>query len=181
MPALLCRDAATGDLDWAQGFAAVSAEIDALSEARGAPMATTVVCAIIKPQERYRAEVAWLGDSAAYLLTDSGWNVVGGSVKTVDDLGAPMSSATAALPSTVIEFGTCTVEFGDGEALILMTDGVADPLGAGRGEVGAALATWWRRPPSGLDFAAQVGFARRSFDDDRTVVGIWSPGLQQDW
>ena len=33
------------------------------------------------------------------------------------------------------------------------------------------------RPPDPFTFAAQVGFARKSHMDDRTVVGIWpSPG-----
>jgi hypothetical protein len=36
------------------------------------------------------------------------------------------------------------------------------------------------RPPDPYTFAAQVGFARKSHIDDRTVVGIWSaePGRE---
>jgi hypothetical protein len=52
---------------------------------------------------------------------------------------------------------------------------VDTPLGAGTGEVGRVLADLWAAPPEMLDFAAQVGFARRTFDDDRTVVGVWLP------
>lgn len=180
LPDLLRPDPDTGEPDWAQAFTAVSAGIDVLSAARGAPMATTAVCARITRRARYLAEIAWVGDSAAYLLTESGWSIAGGTIKTIDGDGSPLSSATAALPSAAVEFSTCTVEFDAGDALFVMTDGVADPLGAGHGEVGAALASWWRNPPGALDFAAQVGFARRSFDDDRTVVGVWPATPQGD-
>jgi hypothetical protein len=55
-----------------------------------------------------------------------------------------------------------------------MTDGIGDPLAAGTGEVGRFLTGVWSTPPaSGLEFAAHVGFARRSFDDDRTAVAFW--------
>ena len=59
------------------------------------------------------------------------------------------------------------------QVLVLMSDGVGDPLGAGTGEVGQTLAESWRKPPYILTFAAQVEFARRSFDDDRTVIAVW--------
>ena len=59
-----------------------------------------------------------------------------------------------------------------GGALFAMSDGVGNPL-AWSTEVRATLAQWWSRPPDPLSFAAQVGFARKSHVDDRTVVGIW--------
>jgi hypothetical protein len=37
----------------------------------------------------------------------------------------------------------------------------------------AALAAWWRRPPDPFTFGAQVGFARKTHLDDRTVIGLW--------
>jgi hypothetical protein len=59
-----------------------------------------------------------------------------------------------------------------GEVLVLMSDGVGDPLVDGAGEVGRVLSGAWRRPPRDVDFAAQVGFAKRTYDDDRTVVAV---------
>ena len=59
--------------------------------------------------------------------------------------------------------------------IFLMTDGVGDPLGRGDGPVGRFLATEWAEPPDMLSFAGQVAFARRSYDDDRTVVGVRAP------
>ena len=47
-------------------------------------------------------------------------------------------------------------------------------LGRGDGPVGSFLAQMWKTPPDMLSFGGQVGFARRSFDDDRTVVGVWT-------
>ena len=163
----------SGMPDWSTAFAAVSGELQELGGGRD-EMATTVVTACVTAiTGGFRAEIAWVGDSAAYLLGLQGWEVVGGSVKTVDADGGPLVSTTQALPSSSIEVHTSVVEFGRDAALFLMTDGVADPLGGGTGEVGLTLASWWATPPDPFTFAAQAAFARRSFDDDRTVVGVW--------
>ena len=60
----------------------------------------------------------------------------------------------------------------DEGALFVMTDGVDVPL-RGTPEVRASLAAWWAQPPTVFDFGSQVGFARKSHLDDRTVVGVW--------
>lgn len=163
------------DGDWQRAFEALSVGIADRSSVTGAPMATTVVCARITETAdgAHRAEVAWVGDSAAYLLGPQGWQCIGGAVKTIRGDGSPLSSATAALPAKCFQIANATVEFGKEATLFLMTDGVADPLGAGAGQVGHTLGQWWADPPNEFEFAAQVGFARRSFDDDRTAVGIW--------
>ena len=176
MPALLGPVVGDEEVDWATAFAGVSTELDELVTARELAMATTAICALIRRVRdgRYRADLGWVGDGGAYLLTMSGWQVLGGAVKTVETESGPLSSATAALPGADITVGSAVVEFEVGTALFLMTDGVADPLGGGQGEVGETLARWWARPPEALEFAAQIGFARKSFDDDRTVVGAWA-------
>jgi hypothetical protein len=162
MAAVLTRDADTGELGWAEAFTAISDEIVNLSTETGGEMATTVVCACISAAAEcaHRADIAWIGDSAAYLLTASGWAVVGGSVKTAEadgDAGAPLSSSTKALPSSSIALHTNAIEFTAGAGLFLMTDGVADALGTGCGEVGEGLGLWWDLPPDKFTFAAQVG------------------------
>lgn len=175
MATALTRDPDTGELRWAEAFGASADAVNRRIADHGGEMATTVVSACVTAlgEERYRAELAWVGDSAAYLLCASTWRAVGGSVKTVGSEDEPLTSATRALPSATVELRTSTIEFGTDSALFLMTDGVADPLGAGHGEVGEALASWWTSPPDKFTFGAQVDFARRSFDDDRTVVGVW--------
>ena len=163
------------DEGWQDAFDTVSTEIAQRIAVTGAQMATTAVCARLTHSDEgaHRAELAYVGDSAAYLLGPDGWQRVAGAVKTIANDDSPLSSGTAALPATTVDLTTTTVEFGPDTALFLMTDGVADPLGAGSGEVGRVLGQWWAQPPNEFEFGAQVAFARRSFDDDRTVVGVW--------
>jgi hypothetical protein len=141
-------------------------------------MATTLAIAAVRLEPaadgNYEAAVVALGDTSAFLLEDgSGWT----PVTAVKNDGATIaSSATAALPYLPEDGVTPThVAISPAGALMLMSDGVGDPLGRGDGPVGRHLASLWADPPDPLTFAAQVAFARKSFDDDRTVVGIWSP------
>jgi len=140
-------------------------------------MATTLVVLVVEmtPQVdgQRRGSVLSLGDTSVFQLgADGAWE----PVTSVKNAGAAVStSATAALPylpSYAVE--PIPVVIGSGEGLFVMTDGVGDPLGTGTGVVGDFLASAWREPPDLLSFGAQVGFARRSYDDDRTVVGIWA-------
>jgi hypothetical protein len=141
-------------------------------------MATTLAIATIgiepAQQGNYRGAVVALGDTSAFLLDNgSGW----APVTAVKNEGATIaSSATLALPYIpTAGVSPIPIEISGGSALMLMSDGVGDPLGSGDGPVGRHLAGLWAEPPDPLTFAAQVSFARKSFDDDRTVVGIWSP------
>ncbi|WP_433802981.1 protein phosphatase 2C domain-containing protein [Actinomycetospora sp. CA-084318] len=139
-------------------------------------LSTTLIVAVMDLESddegRLAVTVLRVGDSTAWVRgVDGGWS----SPFAVKNEGEQIaSSATSALPH-VTGFETAAVMLVDGEVLALMTDGVGDPLGDGHGEVGAFLAGAWAQPPSGLAFAAQVDFARKSFDDDRTVVAVW-PG-----
>ena len=84
------------------------------------------------------------------------------------------SSAVQPMPTPDGACSWCSFRIYGG-ALFAMSDGVGNPL-AWSAEVRHALASWWARPPDLLTFAAQVGFARKSHIDDRTVVGIWPDG-----
>jgi hypothetical protein len=107
----------------------------------------------------------------------SAWSVAADVVERVcgtvgDALFA--SSATYALPGPQpAPLTTATGVLRPGGTLLLVTDGIGDPLGTGTGEVGRFVATNWSSPVSALRFAAQVDFARRSFDDDRTALAVW--------
>jgi hypothetical protein len=57
-----------------------------------------------------------------------------------------------------------------------MSDGVGDPLGEADDDVGRTLGRAWARPPLQHRFTAQIGFGRKGFDDDRTVIGVWADG-----
>lgn len=110
------------------------------------------------------------GDSSAWVLSHEGWR----SLTTIKNEGTEIASMEVrGLPL----IGSCITTSGrllPGEAVVLMTDGLGDALGSGSGEVGEYFAVQWRRPPEPYMFAAQLDFLRRSFDDDRTAVGIWA-------
>ena len=136
-------------------------------------LATTLVLAVIDLRSEdgsYRVHVLQVGDSSAWVRNvQAGWENLNG-IK--NDGAAIASSATAALPM-VTSFRAARHRMETGEVLVLMSDGVGDPLGAGDNDLGRFLARAWERPPSPLEFAAQVDFARKSFDDDRTAVAVW--------
>jgi hypothetical protein len=140
-------------------------------------MATTLVVAAVSlaPSDdgSHEGIAAAVGDTSVFLLdAASAWC----PVTAVKNEGAQVaSSATMALPHQPREVHALDLRIEPGERLFVMTDGVGDPLGRGDGDVGRFLATVWAQPPDILSFGGQVGFARRSYDDDRTVVGIWVP------
>jgi serine/threonine protein phosphatase PrpC len=118
------------------------------------------------------AHLLALGDTSAWVLrSGTTWE----ALQPIKNDGAVIAtSATSALPVVPAEVGPPRrVTVGPGDALVLVSDGIGDPLGDGTGDVGAFLASVWRRPPAALEFAAQVDFARKSYDDDRTAVVLW--------
>lgn len=112
-----------------------------------------------------------VGDSTAWTLGDGKWHCLFPRDHEIDVMPASLTlplndSSGLTLPTF---YGTVPA----GAILFAMTDGVSDRLSYGSGEVAEALAHWWASPPPPLTFADQVGFGRRAFIDDRTVVGIW--------
>jgi serine/threonine protein phosphatase PrpC len=138
-------------------------------------LATTALYAILdlRPFDgAHDVTLLLVGDTSAWVLTEEGRWKPQQPVKNHDAelhsssvFALPMTPATAPEPTRA---RVCA-----GEALVLMSDGVGDPLADGTGQVGRFLAEAWREPPADLEFAAQVGFVRRSYDDDRTVFAMW--------
>lgn len=153
---------------------ACDVELDAHQVAQ--KMAATIIAGVVglTPDEEgsFPVTVVRLGDTSAWLLDQTdGW-VPLGDVKNAGNVIA--ESATACLPLVPEEEPVVVATSLDpGAAFFLLSDGVGDPLGAGKGEVGAALQQLWTTPPHPLDFAAQVCFGRKTFDDDRAAVGVW--------
>ncbi|PRY34260.1 protein phosphatase 2C domain-containing protein [Umezawaea tangerina] len=139
-------------------------------------LATTVLYAVVDlvpVNGAHDVHVVSVGDTSAWVLRAGGrWE----PLEAVKNDGAELhSSSVQALPMVP---GTAPVPVrttvAPGEALVVMTDGIGDPLGHGTGAVGRFLTDVWSTPPaSGLEFAAHVGFSRKSFDDDRTAVAFW--------
>lgn len=184
----------TGTLDWDQISGRVSkriieeAEYRQISHPEGdqptiderlraclSTMATTLIVAVVQraaTHEGHHVEIGVVaGDSVAYLHPagrDVLVSVSGGKTGT----GPITSSRVRPLPGAV-EPEVSTFFMLPGEALILGSDGIGDPIGDGDGEVGRELASRWAEPPAIDDFLRDVNVYRRSFDDDRTAVGLW--------
>lgn len=143
-------------------------------------MAATAVFAVVdlRPwNEGVPVHLCSIGDSSAWVLRRGRtWE----PQKAVKNEGAAIaSSKTAALPILPPERVLPDQIWLDrGDVLVLMTDGIGDPLGDGTGPVGRFLEAEWKQPPAALAFAAQVDFSRRSHDDDRTAVAVW-PGYSR--
>lgn len=109
------------------------------------------------------------GDSSALILSQGRWHPVTAVKNAGDDL---VSNAVLALPREVRVAPTAGF-LEPGEALVVVTDGIGDPLGMGTGEVGQFLAAHWSSPPDLFEFAAHAAFYRRGFADDRTAAVVW--------
>jgi Protein phosphatase 2C len=145
--------------------------LDAIAE----HLSTTALFAVLDMQPvdgRRAVHLLALGDSSAWILrSGDGW-VPQQAVKNADAVIA--SSATEALPHLPPHPVVAVPSWlGPNDTLVLVSDGVGDPLGDGTGTVGTFLAQQWQRPPHPLEFAAHVDFARKSFDDDRTALALW--------
>ncbi len=151
---------------WPPVFAAADA---AVGRAGGA---TTLVVAVVGADGR--GTVARVGDSTALLLDRGQWIEVWPADRDED---GPVSTATAALPVATGSTPAVTlagISMGDGVALVLATDGVADPLRDGPTTVAPALAEALADVPSPLGLALLADFSRQGCFDDRTIVGLWS-------
>jgi serine/threonine protein phosphatase PrpC len=139
-----------------------------------ATMATTAVsfAVAVAPAEDgqlpYSLVVA-AGDSSALILSSGRWHPVTAMKNAGSDLA---SNAVRALPRDV-QVTPITGYLPPGDALVLVTDGIGDPMGTGTGEVGQFLAAHWSRPPDLFAFASHAAFYRRGFADDRTAVAVW--------
>ncbi|WP_181127906.1 MULTISPECIES: protein phosphatase 2C domain-containing protein [unclassified Rathayibacter] len=114
------------------------------------------------------ARVAWVGDTPVWTLSGGIWAETTPQDDDADGFAAPIS----ALPATNLEVLSAVAPVASG-AIFVMTDGVGNAI-RNSSEARASLAEWWAEPPGVYTFGAQVEFARRSFVDDRTVVGVWA-------
>ncbi|TCB99636.1 hypothetical protein E0H26_03500 [Micromonospora zingiberis] len=145
-----------------------------------AAMATTVtilVCPTEAENGQRQVQVAWLGDSPAWVIeADRTWNCLTEVKGAGQEVASSKTVALPQLPDDPANLPVRTQWVSVHAVMLAMSDGVGDPLGDGTGDVGTALARAWSGvPASALDFALQVGFGRKSYDDDRTVVGVWDP------
>jgi hypothetical protein len=177
-------------VDWYRVFKALAGRIvgvgqklladegvaDATPQEVAEVMATTATIAVVEispPDGQRRTAYAWLGDSPAWFLVGNTWDCLTEVKNAGREIASSSVTALPRLPSEADLLPKAFVRIPADATLLVMTDGVGDPLGAGHGEVADVLAEVWRRPPSPFRFVEQVAFGRKSFDDDRTVVAIW--------
>lgn len=178
----LAEYAATG-VPWPEAFAYANEELYkaavATEEAGLGGMATTAVAVTAsRVGQVWVGEAAWVGDSTLWHLSgDLTWTLVTHSAGREREEGYH-SSGVRPMPTRDGSCTWCSFRISGG-ALFVMTDGVGNPL-LWSAEVRTALAGWWARPPDPFTFAAQVGFAKKTHVDDRTVVGIWLDGNDDD-
>jgi Protein phosphatase 2C len=138
-------------------------------------MATTALYAVIDLQlvgGAHFVDLLTVGDTSAWVLRQGDrWEPLQMVKNEGEEVYSPAVTALPMLPQQPPLPTRTRVQ--PGEVLVLMSDGIGDALGGGTGEVGRFLAGVWRTPPILLQFAAQVEFARKSFDDDRTAVAFW--------
>lgn len=109
------------------------------------------------------------GDSGAFTISAGGVApLIGGK----DEEGSFTSGSVRPLPGHVAP-KALRFTLKRGEAVLLVTDGIGDPLGAGDSALGRMIADAWAAPPPIGTFLDQVNFLMRSYDDDRTAVGLW--------
>jgi Protein phosphatase 2C len=165
---------AAGGTAWPEAFGQINEEL--LKQADR--MATTVIAVVVRREgAEWAGEAAWVGDSVLWHLAAGRWQLVTGTDGSDED--GYYSTGVRPLPSADSTFGWREFRLSGG-MLAVMTDGMSNPL-RWSDQVKESLAAWWRQPPDPFTFAAQVGFARRSHMDDRTVVGVWpGPGGSAD-
>jgi Protein phosphatase 2C len=130
--------------------------------------ASTLVLAVVDPDGS--VDLARVGDSTAFRLADGVWAEVFDRAAVDDEL---RHGATAALPSPapIVESARCHLV--PGEVLVLVTDGVGDPLRDGPTTVAPGLAAQLALPLHPLALAAQVDFSRQGCGDDRSALAVW--------
>lgn len=145
------------------------------AHARSIMSATALAFAVASepsPDGTYRALLANVaGDSAAFLLERDLWMPLTQIKNEGEDI---FSSTVKSLPDDA-QVVPKPLHLRPGQALIMMTDGLGDPLGGATGSVSRFLSVNWRTPPDLLAFAQHLAFYRKTFTDDRTTVAIW-PG-----
>jgi serine/threonine protein phosphatase PrpC len=163
----MANEAAAGGGVVVPGDAGAGGPADAADRQQGA---STLVLAVIGRDGA--ADVVRVGDSTAFHLAGGVWTelFVDAEALSGDEVHSPV---TAALPSPAPEIQAVSVVLSPGEAVVLVSDGVGDPLRDGPTTVAPGLAEALSAPPHPLVLAAQADFSRQGCQDDRTIVGVW--------
>ena len=125
-------------------------------------LATTLMAAWFMPDGRYSGFM--VGDGAVF-------GIVAGQVSVVAAPRGKAYSATEALPHSYANVEQFTGQLAPGSALLLATDGLADPMQSP--DVAEELGRSWKQPPTVLGFLVDMAFERKGEADDRTGACAW--------
>lgn len=136
-------------------------------------LSTALVAAVVEiipPDRPRRIVVLRVGDSTAYVLRNGFFHDCFEHFRKDDEI---QGGATNAVPGYVGAVETGTVLLGNGEVLVLCTDGLSNPMH--NDEVRAQLAAWWGGDPVPgiLEFGWQLEFGAKSYGDDRSAICVW--------
>ena len=177
-------------IDWAQVTIAAASELTACAtnlldqdhpelKVVEELMATTLVAGCVMPTDRGAAvSVIQIGDSSAWILQEDRYRSV---LEQKHHRGETIiSSAVSPLPRISVHLRPAHFQLPEDSVLLVGTDGFGDPLGDGDGKVGQLFAEHLRTPPAPRALAHLLDFSRETFDDDRTLLGIWPlPSAQE--
>lgn len=141
--------------------------------------ATTLVVGYVATARRGAvASMVQVGDTCAWILRHDQYRSV--LKEKHDPRQQVISSAVTPLPAVPDRITPVTVGLPPDAALLVGTDGFGDPLGDGDGQLGQLFASSLKTPPPGRALAHLLDFSRETFDDDRTLVGIWPREVSQE-
>ncbi|BCJ62790.1 protein phosphatase 2C domain-containing protein [Micromonospora endophytica] len=135
-------------------------------------LACTLVAGMVQPtSDGDLLSLIQVGDSSAWLLRHDGYRRL---LDTKNRAGQVISSnEVTALPRTP-QVVPCEEFLAPTDVLLVGTDGFGDPLGDGSGEVGRYFGQKLSVPPPPLELARCLDFSRDTFDDDRTLLALWT-------
>ncbi len=141
-------------------------------------LGTTLTLAVVERSTAggMQASVAAIGDSPAFRLAGSAYELLVGEREQDDDFS---TSAVLALPYLPVPEAR-SVRLERDEVLLIGTDGFSGPLGSGGGDVGQLFARELVTPPPLSSWSYLVDFAKATYDDDRTLVAVWPQEPPQD-
>jgi hypothetical protein len=170
-------------IDWAEVTNAAASELIACAtnlleqenpkvEAVEELMATTLVAGCVTLADRGAlVSIMQIGDSSAWILQKGRYRCV---LEQKHKPGATIiTSVVSSLPRISGRPRCAQFQLPENSVLLVGTDGFGDPLGDGDGKVGRLFAEHLRTPPVPRALAHLLDFSRETFDDDRTLLGIW--------
>jgi serine/threonine protein phosphatase PrpC len=135
-------------------------------------LSTTLVLAAIAdrqpPEGDIEVTLAQVGDSSAWRLRDGQWTELGAEA---EDAESPIITAVESLP-LYPKARVWRETFHPGETLALVSDGVGNILPANRGFADALAALWQVDAPAPAELLSVLDATVKSYDDDRTFVGL---------